>query len=81
MALGFESAASSISTGTIERPARKISATNGVHCQTSMTMMATKAPVGFPSQSDDAMPNKLMNWLATPNSRLKISRPIRPTTA
>ena len=32
-------------------------------------------------QSDDAMPIQLMNWLATPKSRLKISRPIRPTTA
>ncbi len=51
-------AASSISTGTIDRPERKISAQNGVHCQTSIAQMAVKAPFGLPSQSDGRRPNE-----------------------
>ena len=70
-----------MSTGTMERPARKISATKGVHCQMSITTMAMKAPVGLPSQSDRLKPSQPRSWFATPKSRLKMRRPMSPTTA
>ena len=70
-----------MSTGTMDRPDRKISAQKGVHCHTSVMQMAANAPVGLPSQSKGWEPNRPMAALATPKSRLKISRPRSPTTA
>ena len=50
-------AASSISTGTMDNPANKTKATNGVHCHTSQKIIITKALVGSPIQLIEVFPS------------------------
>ena len=62
-------------------PASSTRAQNGVHCQMSISAIETKAQVGSPSHSTGPIPTRPRNQFTTPKSRLKISRPISPTTA
>ena len=65
-------AASSWSSGTFFRPARKMSAMNGVHSQTSAMMMAAMAQAGSPRMLPPlSSPTDFRNQWYQPNEELK----------